>query len=162
MKTTFVFTLACLLTSPIGHTSDEKNKVGVEALTHELRHLLQQEMRAIETAMKDIISHNAAGDFKKIAQLASQIENSFILKQNLSVAQMHQLHTLLPEDFLQQDQQFHYDAGMLQHVAANQKSELVAFYYGQLLESCGSCHQAHAKHRFPQFNQSNKSSEHNH
>jgi hypothetical protein len=75
---------------------------------------------------------------------------------------MHQLHTLLPEDFLQQDQQFHYYAGMLQHVAANKKSELVAFYSAKLLESCGSCHQAHAKHRFPQFNQSNETTQHNH
>ncbi len=155
-----VVTVVLLQVMSLVYAADDKT--GVEALAPELRVLLQQEMQAIETAMKDIIPLNAAGDFEKIEQLASQIENSFILKQNLSEEQMHQLHTLLPEGFLQQDQQFHYDAGMLKHVAANKKSELVAFYYGQLLESCGSCHQAHAKHRFTLFNQADEATQHNH
>ncbi len=154
-------TLALLLTMSVGLTEESK-KTGVEALTPELRGLLQQEMRAIETAMKDLVSHHAAGDFKTIEQLASQIENSFILQQNLTQDQLHQLHTVLPDDFLQQDQQFHYDAGMLQHVAANKKPELVAFYYGQLLESCGSCHRVHAKHKFPLYDQPEKPSQHGH
>lgn len=161
MKIIFVFTLG-LLTLSIGHTADDHEKHGVEALTPELRVLLQQEMRAIEVAMKDIISHHAAGDYKTVEQLASQIENSFILKQKLTEDQKHQLHTLLPDDFLQQDQKFHYYAGMLQHVAANKKPELVSFYYGQLLESCGSCHQVHAQHKFPQFEQTEKPEQHGH
>jgi len=153
------FTLGLLLTCSIGFTDDKK---GVEALTPELRDLLKKEMRAIEAAMKTMVSVYAAGDYTTIEQMASKIENSFILKQNLTQQQMHQLHTLLPDDFLQQDQRFHYYAGMLQHVAANKKSELVAFYYGKLIESCGNCHQVHAKHQFPLFNQSVEETLHGH
>ncbi len=160
MKRWNVVTLGLLMTMSTGYAAEDKT--GVEALDPELRALLQQEMRAIETAMKDMISFNAAGDFEKVESMASQIENSFILKQNLTQEQMHQLHTLLPEDFLIKDTQFHYDAGMLQHAAANKKPELIAFYYSKLIESCGSCHQVHAKHKFPQFNHNNKSVQHEH
>ena len=160
MKWVFMIASLLLMTFSAGMAADQKS--GVEALPSDLRALLRQEMRAIETAMKDMVSFIAAGNYKQTEQLASQIENSFILKQNLTQAQMHQLHTLLPEDFLQQDLQFHYYAGMLQHVAANKKPELVAFYYGQLLESCGSCHQAHAQHQFPLYQKTPEAQLHGH
>ena len=158
MKMKIIVSIGLLLMSVLGFTEDGKK--GVEALAPELRALLQQEMRSIEAAMKDMVSYNASGDFEQVEKLASQIENSFILKQNLTEQQRHQLHTLLPDDFLKQDEQFHYDAGMLQHVAANKKSELISYYYGKLLESCGNCHQIHAKHRFPKFEQIKTNSHH--
>ncbi len=156
-----VVIILCLLVVFSGARTDDSISA-VEKLDPELRALLQQEMRAIEAGMKDMLTFSAAGDFKQVENLARQIENSFILKQKLTDQQMHQLHTLLPADFLQQDQQFHYYAGMLQHVAANKKPELVAFYYSQLLESCGNCHQVHAQHRFPHFKAQPKADVHAH
>ncbi|MCW8878125.1 MAG: hypothetical protein OQJ89_14475 [Kangiellaceae bacterium] len=142
IPTIFLFSL------PVLHAEEYKS---VEKLSNELRVLLQQEMRAIESGMKDIVSANAHGDTELVASIAGNIKNSFILKQKLTKQQKHELHEKLPGTFLEKDKQFHYYAGMLEHVAKNNKQELVSFYYSKLVESCSSCHQAHAQHRFPKF-----------
>jgi hypothetical protein len=112
--------------------------------------------------MKEIVSANAAGDYNEIALVAKQMKDSFILKQNLTKHQRHLLHSTLPVDFIKQDQQFHYLAGMLEHAAKKKKPELVVFYYSKLFEACSSCHASHAKHRFPKFVKVIKASEHHH
>ena len=123
----------------------------VESLSPEIRGLLKKEMAAVEVAMKDIITANATGDSEKIAVIAQQIKDSFILKQGLTKQQKHELHSVLSADFIQQDQAFHYSAGMLAHAAEMKKPELINFYFGQLFEACSSCHKVHANHRFQQF-----------
>lgn len=159
VKSLLTLSLACLL--PLAHSEDTLSQ-GVEKLSPEIRKLLQKEMVAIETAMKEIVFYNASGNTEKISEVAKQIKESFIMKQSLTSEQKHQLHTLLPSDFIQQDKQFHYYAGMLQHVAAKQKPELISFYYGKLFEACSSCHQAYAKHKFPNFNHSKIQEDHEH
>lgn len=98
---------------------------------------------------------------KKIASTAQKIKDSFILKQKLTQQQKHELHTKLSKDFLDKDTEFHYLAGMLQHVAESNKSELIPFYYSKMFESCSGCHRKHAKHRFPSFDVE-KTEEHHH
>ena len=126
-------------------------EMGVEALSPEIREILQKEMVAIESAMKAIVSANAAGDSEKVALIAKQIKESFILKRSLTDDQKHELHSKLPGDFLKQDQEFHYRAGMLEHAAQNNKSELIGFYYSKLFEACSNCHKLHAGHKFTKF-----------
>jgi hypothetical protein len=138
------------------------NKQSVENLSPGLRGLLQQEMQALSVAMNRILIANTAGDNKKIAELATQIKDSFILRKSLSQSQMHELHTLLPTDFLKQDEAFHYNAGMLAHVAKNGKNELVGFYYTRLFEACAGCHQDHARHKFTNFSQAAENNRHEH
>jgi hypothetical protein len=137
-------------------------KVGVESLSTEVQALLKKEMVAVELAMKDIITANIEGDSAKIASIAKQIENSFILKQSLSKHQKHELHTKLSSDFIKQDQEFHYMAGMLAHAAEMDKQELINFYYSKLFEACSSCHKVHAQHRFPKFSNEIQTMTHEH
>lgn len=135
---------------------------GVDNLSVEVRAALQKEMLFIDSAMKDILSANAAGDLEKVANIAKQIEESFILNKSLSNKQKHELHTKLPDGFLKLDQEFHYMAGMLGHVAESKKSELISFYYSKLFESCANCHKSYAKHKFKKFTGKVKINAHKH
>ena len=131
----------------MGH--DKRVSSGVETLSPALRELLSKEMLAIQEGMKTIIPAYAAGQWHEIEHIANKIKNSYILKQKLSEKQRHELHDALPESFITLDQQFHYLAGMLEHVAAEEKPELVGFYFSRLSDSCIACHSAHATHKFP-------------
>lgn len=152
--------LTCL--SPISGAEELGTEQGVESLSIKTREMLQKEMVAIDSAMKEIISANAAGDTAKIALIAKQIKDSFILKRSLTEDQKHELHSKLPSDFLSQDKEFHYLAGMLEHAAQNNKTELIGFYYSKLFDACSSCHKAHAKHKFSEFSNAPKTNDHEH
>jgi len=84
------------------------------------------------------------------------------LKQNLTENQIKELHTVLPHGFIERDQRFHYLAGMLEHAAKSEKSELINFYFSEMNESCVSCHTAFATHRFPTLLPKDKKEEHTH
>lgn len=144
------------------HKSQNKHVVSsVEALSPALRELLSKEMLAIQEGMKTILPAYAAGQWHEIEHIAYKIKNSYILKQKLSDKQRHELHDALPESFITLDQQFHYLAGMLEHVAAEKKPELVGFYFSRLSDSCIACHSAHATHKFPAL-ASEDNDEHDH
>ena len=134
----------------------------VDSLSPELRTLLKQEMRAIQDSMKNIVPAFASGNLSEVSEIAGAINRSFILKQNITDAQKHELHEKLPKDFIQKDQQFHKYAGMLEHVSKENHTELVSFYYSKLLESCVGCHSEYAKHRFPAFIHGKAEKEHHH
>lgn len=146
--------------------SDEHNhevEPSVSSLSKEVRGLLAQEMQFIDKAMKDMFSAYISGDWETIADLSKKVEESFILKQKLTKHQMHELHEKLPKEFLKLDQQFHYYAGMLSHVAENEKAELVGFYFSKMQESCLGCHSQFATERFNRFKtDKNKKVEHSH
>ena len=125
---------------------------GVEALSPELRILLSKEMLSLQEGMKAIFPAYISGDWHEISHIALKMKNSYILKQSLTNAQRHELHSTLPDAFLKQDQQFHYLAGMLSHAADMEKLELVGFYYSELTNSCVSCHSQFALQRFPALN----------
>jgi hypothetical protein len=158
-ESALVFIMLCFSVSTFAANGDDTS---VENLPADIRSLLQQEMIALDSAMKGIVSANAAGDHQHIASVAREIKDSFILNQNLTKHQKHELHSKLPVDFIEQDQQFHYLAGMLEHAAENNKSELIVFYYAKLFEGCATCHNSHAKHRFPKFVEASTSNEHHH
>jgi len=154
---------ACVFFGSISSVyADSDKEKNVENLSPELRRLLQQEMTAIEKAMTEILRANASGKNQEVARLAKQIKDSFILKNNLSKNQKHELHTMLPEDFIKQDEAFNYNTGMLEHVAENGKEELVGFYYQRLFDACYSCHKEHARHKFTSFTEKAKQMSHSH
>ena len=155
-----LLTLAFLFAVSNVYAADE-NK-GAETLSPELRALLQQEMLAIDAGMKAIVDFNAAGDTQQISKVAKQMQASFVLKKNLTPTQRKELHNKLTADFIQQDEAFHYNAGMLAHAAEKNKTELMGFYYGKLFDACASCHQAHAQHRFTHFDIDVKTNLHEH
>jgi hypothetical protein len=128
-----------------------ETKKGVEELSGSLRALLSQEMTSVESAMKSLHSYLIAGEYDKVSKTATNIHNSFILKQKLTKAQGKELKTKLPPEFVAMDRAFHKQASMLAHAADNKNSELANFYVYKMTESCTSCHSAYAKHRFPSF-----------
>jgi len=139
---TLTIALTAALTTNISYAE------GTQSLSPDLRSLLNKEMQALQSGMQALIPAYVAGDMVKIAAIAKNMKESYILKQSITNKQKHELMEKLPKAFLHLDKQFHQRAGMLEHVAQERHSELVGFYYGKLLESCVGCHSQHASHRF--------------
>lgn len=133
-----------------------------ESLSPQLRALLQKEMVALENGMKAIISAYSSGDLEEIEKIASQMKNSYIMKQEITEHQKHELVEKLPKAFLVKDNQFHKYASMLEHVTEEKHTELIGFYYSKLLESCVGCHSEHATKRFPGFDRKSSDANHHH
>jgi hypothetical protein len=142
------------------HQVEQTHSV-IASLSPELQQLFSREMLELQKAMMEMVPLYVAGKLDDIAIIAAQMESSYVLKQGLSDSQMHELHTKLPDAFIGQDQQFHYLAGMLEHVANAGKTELVGFYISKLGESCVACHTAYATNRFPDLSRK-RQAEHDH
>ena len=130
------------------HSSDSSD-TGIAGLSPELRDLFSREMRELEKGMTEILPLYVSGRWSEIGVIAGKMEDSYVLKQNLSAEQMDELHARLPGSFIELDQQFHYLAGMLQHAAEMEKVELIGFYFSKMSETCVSCHTQYATQRFP-------------
>ena len=130
-------------------------------LTPELKTLLIQEMIAVQKGMMELIPAMATADWHVVAEVGDKLRDSFIMKQQLSDEQIHELHTSLPALFQEMDHSFHDSAGMLSHAAKAGNAELVNFYFYKLNEACIQCHTKFASHRFPAFS-NRKKMEHNH
>jgi len=137
--------------------NDPENASGVEALSHDLRNLLSQEMQALQRGMMSIIPAYNSGNWSEIETIAGKIEGSYILKQSLTESQAKELHSVLPNEFIEKDQRFHYLAGMLEHAAKSKKPELINFYFSEMNEACVGCHAVFATHKFPALTSKGKS-----
>ncbi len=131
------------------HDSDVNKPTSVEMLSPQLRKLLSSEMKALQKAMMSIIPMYVSGQWSNIETTAKKMKDSFILKQQLTKKQLKELHTVLPHSFIKKDKEFHYLAGMLEHVAKEKKVELINFYFSELTKSCVGCHSDFATHKFP-------------
>ena len=145
--------------APLAH-ADDRVENGVESLSPEVRSLLSKEMVAIQSGMMSVIAAYASGNFEEIATIAEQIKSSYILKQDMSRQQEHELHQKLPKSFIHLDQQFHKYAGLLEEAARNNNDELIGFYFSKLVDSCSGCHSQHAKHKFPAFEKPDEENAH--
>jgi hypothetical protein len=148
-------TLLTILLPTMSFAADEikheehENTSAVELLSDDLRSLLSEEMLALQNGMMSIIPAYISGNWGEIEATAEQMKNSYILKKSLTESQKHELHSVLPHEFIKKDQRFHYLAGMLAHAAKNKKPELINFYFSEMNESCVSCHTEFATHKFP-------------
>lgn len=131
------------------HHSIDKSHSGIVDLSPDLRNLLSQEMLQLQKGMIEILPLYVSGRWAEIVSIASKMEVSYVLNQSLSEEQKHELHSKLPNAFIELDQQFHYLSGMLEHAAKMEKAELVGFYFSKMSEICVSCHTQYATHRFP-------------
>ncbi|MBL1245047.1 MAG: cytochrome c [Sulfurimonas sp.] len=148
-----------------GHETDHKEMhiaSGVKSLSPELRGLLLQEMNALQKGMMSIIPELASGNLHEVHKIAKKIQGSYILKQKLTKEQAKELHTKLPSSFIELDQSFHKDAGMLADVAEQKNAELANFYFSKMNNTCINCHSRFATHRFPAFKVDKKTIEHDH
>jgi hypothetical protein len=152
-----VLTLSLCAASSMGHADSS-----VETLSSDLRVLLSKEMLALQEGMKSIIPAYTSGNLEEVAHIAEKMKSSFILKQNITSEQKHELMSKMPRTFLHLDQKFHEYAGMLEHVAKEKHTELVGFYYYKLTESCVGCHSHFASHKFPKFKVKTSEKGHHH
>ncbi len=160
--------ISCYFIS-IGQASDANEhavhtieKGSVLHLSHDLKAILNQEMRAIEAGMMKIIPAISAGNWETIATIATNIKDSFILKQKLTKQQIQELHHALSSEFVEMDQNFHTTAGKLSHAAHQQDGELVNFYFYKLHSQCMTCHSTYASQRFPSFQKTVKQGKNDH
>ena len=128
-------------------------KVGVDALSSGVRSLLSQEMLALQKGMQTILSLMVRGDFDALSLKATQIQNSFILKQKLSDAQRKELQAKVPKAFIALDRSFHEKAGELSAAAEFGDAKQVATIYSEMMQKCVQCHSTFAKSRFSNFDE---------
>ena len=129
---------------------NRENNQGTELhLSASLHQLLNAEMAAIEKGMQDLVPAISSGQWDTVAVIAQNISDSFIMKQELTVAQKEELHRTLPPLFIEMDQDFHASAAMLAHAAGMRNSDVVNFYFFKLTSACVACHRRYAAQRFP-------------
>jgi hypothetical protein len=163
-----ILTLACLLLTPVtGHTEHPAEQYVPPPGDHlhlspALMELLKQEMNAIQQGMQALIPAIASGNWQDVADTGEHIQHSYIMQQQLTDAQMEELHHELPPAFLELDQSFHRSAGMLANAAKMQNAEVVNFYFYKLTDTCVACHRKFAGYRFPGLVSDMKNTGHQH
>jgi len=91
-------------------------------LTSRLQDLLRREMVSVEAASRDILSALVAGRDERVADLAQQIRDSFILRQEMTAADRQDLMAVVPEDFVRMDRRFHeLSAGLAEAAEAGDR-----------------------------------------
>ncbi|PWE31235.1 hypothetical protein DDZ14_13690 [Maritimibacter sp. 55A14] len=118
-------------------------------LTPKLRNLLRQEMLSIEQASKDIFSALIAGDDARVAGLAQQIHDSFILQQSMTSEDKQNLMAAVPEDFVARDRAFHALSADLAQAGRDGDRDAQHAEFGRMVEACTACHARYATDRFP-------------
>lgn len=118
-------------------------------LTPKLRDLLRQEMLSIEQGSKDILSALIAGDDARVAGLAQQIHDSFILHQSMTPEDKQDLMAAVSGDFVARDQAFHRLSADLAQAGRDGDREAQHAGFGRMIEACSACHVRYATDRFP-------------
>ncbi len=117
-------------------------------LTPKLQELLRKEMLSIEDASKQILSHLIAGEDAKVAEVAQQIHDSFILQQSMTPEDKQDLMAAVPEEFVTRDRAFHALSADLAQAARDQDRSAQHQKFGQMIEACTACHALYATDRF--------------
>ncbi len=151
--------VALLFTAACTHHSTSEPEASVEEQAVPMRiemsanttALLVAEMRELQEGMKQIVPALVAGEWQKISYIGNQMHDSYIMKDSLTKAELHELHESLPETFQKLDHQFHHSAALLAQAADTQNYEQVSYYYYKMTEACVECHSLYATHKFPEF-----------
>lgn len=153
MKSTQVWGVRFLLISQmfiLASSAYAEEPVGPK-LTPRLKELVGEEMRQISEAMGTILSGMVHGDHRTVAEQGIMVHNSFIMRRSLTKADKKDLMAAVPPAFLKLDGKFHELAKKLAEAAAAHDTELEAFYFGRMTETCIACHATYALDRFPGF-----------
>lgn len=142
-----------LLFALIGVAGAQENRKSSPTLDlpPKLRAALVAEMGGLREGIADIAVQLASGEWEAVANRATRIRDSFILKQKLSREELAQLEHALPAEFLALDEQFHRHADSLAKAAHRKDGELAAFYLYKMTEGCVGCHARYATHTFKGF-----------
>lgn len=120
-------------------------------LTPKLRDLLRKEMLSIEQASRDILSALIAGNDARVARLAQQIHDSFILQQSMTPEDRQDLMAAVPEDFVTRDRAFHKLSADLAQAGRDRDRDAQHAQFGRMIEACTACHGLYATDRFPEL-----------
>lgn len=120
-------------------------------LNDRLSSLLQEEMRAIQSAMAAIHSAMVIGDHETVSNEAEHIHHSFIMKQALSEQDRVDLVSAVPEGFLAMDKEFHQLAAVLAEAGRQKDTQQQSRHYNGLTQACLNCHSTYVADRFPQL-----------
>ena len=131
-------------------TAQEVNPVSPE-LTPKLRDLLRKEMLSVEDASKQILSALIAGDDARVADLAQQIHDSFILQQSMTPQDKQDLMSVVSKDFVTRDRAFHQLAASLAEAGRDGNRARQHEQFGQMIDACTACHALYASDRFPKL-----------
>ena len=144
--------MGCLAIVPV-YTNAEESQLPRQdiKLSPDVLNLLRAEMIEIAGGIQGVSLSLATADWISIQETSAKIQASYIMEKKLTPAQAKELGKALPEHFKQIDSEFHHRAKKLGVAAAAHDSELVAFQYSRLIETCARCHSAYAKARFPGF-----------
>ena len=120
-------------------------------LPDNLREALVEEMQAISEGMGLLLTNLAIGDADGSAEVAGKIRDTFLLKQDLTQAELKELISLLPEEFITMDRAFHGTAGKLSMAAAAGDFSAAIEHFATMSKACVSCHSSYAAQRFPKL-----------
>ncbi len=120
-------------------------------LTPTLQDLLRKEMLSIEDDSKQILSALIAGDDARVAELAQQIHDSFILQQSMTPKDKQDLMAAVPEGFVRRDRAFHEISASLAETARAGDQTRQHAEFNRMIEACSACHALYATDRFPKL-----------
>jgi cytochrome c556 len=141
--------LAACLVLPAPALADDRRNAVTPELTEKLRELLQKEMQLVSDAMGTIHEAIVTGDHASVAEQATAIHESFVLKQNLTQAHRKDLLEAVPRDFVERDKKFHADAARLAEAARRQDTAAELELFQRLTRQCTGCHARHVSNQFP-------------
>jgi len=122
-------------------------------LPPKLQDLLRKEMLSISDASREILTALVAGNDERVAALAQQIHDSFILRQSMTSEDKADLLAAVPEGFVKMDRAFHDLSAELAQAGRAGDRSLQQEYFGRMIEACGACHAQYATNRFPSFSE---------
>lgn len=134
-----------------GHEAIDGPRPEKLELPEHLANVLRKEMVEITSGMGTLLAHISQGNGVGAAAIATKIQNSFILKQELSPQDLKQLVSLLPEAFVTMDRTFHANAGKVATMADKKDFAGAMKLYGQMAQACVDCHGQYAADRFPEM-----------
>jgi cytochrome c556 len=151
IKRVLVVLLYMAVAVSVASAQEDQNDLESVQLSPPLMELLRAEMQAVLKGIQSLPAGIATANWHSVASTAEQISGSYLFEQKLTPAQRSELASHLPEYFRKLDAQFHLQARKLEAAARNHDSQLAAFYYYRLLDSCTTCHSAYASSKFPGF-----------
>lgn len=120
-------------------------------LTPKLQDLLRQEMLSINDASQEILAAMVAGDDERVATLAQQIHDSFILRQSMTPEDKADLMATVPDEFVQMDRGLHEVSAELARAARANDRPLQKQHFSRMIDACIACHTRYATDRFAGF-----------
>jgi plasmid stability protein len=120
-------------------------------LTPKLQDLLQKEMLSVHEASREILTATIEGNDERVAELAQQIHDSFILRQSMTPEDKADLMAVAPDGFVKLDREFHEISAELAQAARDKDRARQHETYGHMIGACSACHAQYATDRFPNF-----------